>query len=767
MRWMRRLGIVLTVLVSVLAASAAQADDVLVLKDGRRIEVRRLARRGGQVLFETTRGESFSVPEDQVVSPALDSIPQAGAPAAGTQATEQTLVLTDGRRLQVRRLGRRDGLVLFETTRGEAFSVSEQQVVSPPLDSIPRVGGGVTAAEPTEQTLVLKDGRRLQVLRLARRGGQVLFQTTRGEGFSVPEDQVVSPAVETIPSLDAGAAPPTPPTPEVVPSPEAPAPPTAVPAVPKPPVAEPDYEPVESRWGLGFPEDPRWPQRWRLVDPYNQNILKGDKPIIGNSTFLALTGVFDVPSESRRLPVPGGVSTLDPGTFEFFGRGEQVFTTPRALISAELFKGQTAFRPKTWAVKVTSALNLNYVRLRERNLVNVDVREGESRKRQDFSLEEAFAEVKLADLSHNYDFVSVRAGIQPFVSDFRGLVFSDFNLGGRLFGSLADNRLQYNAAYFDLLEKETNSELNTFEKREQKVFIANAFYQDFLTKGYTISLSYHDSKDEPNIHYDENGFLTRPAPVGRPVSHEVRSRYVGLAGDGHVGRLNLSHAFYYAFGDDELNVVAGEETQIRAQLGALEASIDKDWVRLRGSFFYASGDSEPLDDRATGFDSIYDNSNFAGGPFSFWSRSAIALTQTKVLLKGPGTLLPNLRSNKFEGQANFVNPGLMLAGVGMDLEVTPKLKTILNANYLRFDKMETLEALLFQPDLGKTIGIDLGLGVLYRPLLSENILIIGGLTGLLPGSGWNQIYRSECNVPDCGAGTKKLWNAFVQLKLTY
>jgi len=138
-----------------------------------------------------------------------------------------------------------------------------------------------------------------------------------------------------------------------------------------------------------------------------------------------------------------------------------------------------------------------------------------------------------------------------------------------------------------------------------------------------------------------------------------------------------------------------------------------------------------------------------------------------VLLKGPGTLLPNLRSNKFEGQANFVNPGLMLAGVGMDLEVTPKLKTILNANYLRFDKMEPLEALLFQPGLDKSIGIDLGLGVLYRPLLNENILIIGGLTGLLPGSGWNQIYSSQCNVPDCGAGNKKLWNAFVQLKLTY
>ncbi|HUG54956.1 MAG TPA: hypothetical protein VMR21_15200, partial [Vicinamibacteria bacterium] len=184
-RWIRAAAAV----IMALAAASAFADDVLVLKDGRRIAVRRMVRSGGQVLFETTRGESFSVPEDQVASPPLDSIPQAEPPASDAQAP-QTLVLRDGRRLQVRRLGRRDGLVLFETTAGEAFSVREDQVVSPPLESIPQVGGGApppAAEEVREQTLVLRDGRRLQVLRLARRGGQVLFQTTGGEGFSVPE----------------------------------------------------------------------------------------------------------------------------------------------------------------------------------------------------------------------------------------------------------------------------------------------------------------------------------------------------------------------------------------------------------------------------------------------------------------------------------------------------------------------------------------------------------------------------------------------------
>jgi hypothetical protein len=55
-----------------------------------------------------------------------------------------------------------------------------------------------------------------------------------------------------------------------------------------------------------------------------------------------------------------------------------------------------------------------------------------------YSLEEAFAEVKLKDVSTYYDFISVRAGIQPFVSDFRGLVFSEQQLGARVFGNAAN-----------------------------------------------------------------------------------------------------------------------------------------------------------------------------------------------------------------------------------------------------------------------------------------------------------------------------------------
>jgi hypothetical protein len=701
---------------------------------------------------------------------------------AFASAAEQTLVLKDGRKIPVTRLVRRDGQVLFETTKGERFSVPEAQVVSPPLASIPVYQAPGATAAPTavpaapvagEQMLVLKDGRRIPVRRLARRNGQVLFETTRGEAFSVPESEVVSPSLETIPPAGAPPVPPVP-TPVVEGTPEpaptgAPTPAVAVTeaAPPTRPIfGSEEFTPLPDRWSIDYPEDPRF-AKGSALDPYNQNTLKGDRPIVGDSVFLVFTGTLETPTELRRVPVGSGVSTADPSSLEFFGRGGMLFTTPRGIAALELFHGQTAFKPKTWALKATGAFNVNYLRANENNIVNIDVREGKTRRRQDFGLEEAFAELKLLTLSEHYDFVSVRAGIQPFISDFRGLIFSDFNLGARLFGNAANNRWQYNVAAFDLLEKETNSELNTFEKREQKVYVANVFRQDTFRLGYTFSASVLHSKDEASTHYDANGFLVRPAKIGDVRPHEVSSTYVGLAGDGHLGRLNISHAVYYAFGTDEHHPLSGRTQDISAQLAALELSIDKDWLRLKGAAVFASGDDDAEDDKAKGFDSIYDASNFAGGAFSFWSRSGIPLTQTGVLLKTPGSLLPSLRSNKFEGQANFVNPGLMLLNASLDAELTPKLKGVLNVNYLRFHKTGALDLLLFQPDIRKSIGIDVGAGFLYRPALNENIVFTVGATGLLPGGGFEDVYSSACDVPGCGADKQKLYNVFANLKLTY
>jgi hypothetical protein len=691
---------------------------------------------------------------------------------------EEILVLKDGRKIPVVNMVRRNGAILFETKKGERFSVTEDQVVSPPLDQIPMYqapGAGAVAAAAGPQTLVLKDGRKIPVTRIARKGGQVRFQTTKGETFAVPEGDVVSPAIESIPTMEAQApATPAPPsTPE--PTPETASAPTTAPvqvaAATPPPIFDPaDFKPLPNRWSIAYPTDPRF-ATGRTIDPYNQSVLKGDKPIAGDAAFLVVSGDIFVPTEFRRVPVGSGVSTANPQEEEFFGNGKNGFTSPRATLSMELFHGQTAFKPKDWAVKATGIFDVNYVVNGETNQVDVDVREGKTRRRQDLALEEGFGELRLLTLSPYYDFLSVRAGIQPFVSDFRGFIFSDNNLGVRLFGNIGNNKWQYNAAGFDLLEKDTNSELNTFERREQKVYIGNVFKQDFLTPGYTISASFHHSKDDASVHYDTNGFLVRPAKIGTVRPHEITSNYIGVTGDGHWGRVNVDHALYYAFGRDEEELLSGRPVDIRAELAALELSVDHDWLRWRVAAFYASGDGDATvtgKTQAKGFDSIYDNSNFAGGEFSFWSRAGIPLDGTGLLLKTPGSLLPDLRSNKFEGQQNFVNPGLILFNGSFQAELTPKLRFIGNVNYLRFAKTEPLSILLFQKDIRKPIGIDWGAGFQFRPQLNQNIVFTVGATGLQTGSGFKDIYTSICGTPGCGNETNnRLFNVFVNFRFTY
>ena len=257
---------------------------------------------------------------------------------------------------------------------------------------------------------------------------------------------------------------------------------------------------------------------------------------------------------------------------EFFGRPEQFAANETLQFSFELFHGDTTFKPRDWAIKFSPTFSVpNYLDARENGVVNIDVRRGTNRTDWHASLEEAFGEVKLADLNANYDFVSVRAGIQPFVSDFRGFIFSDNNLGARVFGAFDNNRYQFNGAYFSMLEKDTNSGLNRFDTRHQNVYIANIFRQDFIRKGYTIQGSFHYNDDRRAVEFDRNGFLVRPALIGDVRPHAIKVGYLGFSGDGHLGRLNLSHSYYFAFGHDERNQIAGRRVQVRSNMAAARA----------------------------------------------------------------------------------------------------------------------------------------------------------------------------------------------------
>lgn len=507
-----------------------------------------------------------------------------------------------------------------------------------------------------------------------------------------------------------------------------------------------DFLPISDRWRIGFPpgylEESRG-SKGLLWNPYNQNVLKGDYPVIGDDKFLVVTLISDTLMEARKLPVPSGVSSLRPGSFDFFGQGDQFVIQQTALLGIELFQGDTAFKPRDWELRATMAMNVNYVNVNESQLVNVDVSEGQDRFDENFGFQELFAEKHIADLSSNYDFWAVRAGIQAFNADFRGFLFADNEPGVRVFGSYDNNRIQYNLAWFTMLEKDTNSGLNTFNHRDQNVFVGNVYRQDFIVEGYTIQLLAAANIDQSDAEFDNNGVLVRPAPVGSIEDKEVNAYYVGIAGDGKIGRLNVSHQYYEVFGRESFNPIAGQETTISARMFAMELSYDSDWIRYRASFQYASGDDDPTDSRATGFDSIFDNPNFAGGAFSYYTRQAIRLTGSGVNLVGRNSNLNSLRTSKEQGQANFVNPGLFLYNAGVDFDVTPKLKVFTNVSYLQFEDPEALRLILNDNGIEKSIGWDLSIGFQYRPLLNNNMIINGGIAALVPGEGFKQLYTSE------------------------
>jgi hypothetical protein len=507
----------------------------------------------------------------------------------------------------------------------------------------------------------------------------------------------------------------------------------------------------QDRWNIAMPEWNRYGRSGEYLfgrkshwwDPFNRNRLKGDEPIFGQQIFLNITVTSETLAEERRVPVTSNISSARPGSTDFFGRGEQFAPSETFRFSFDLFHGDTSFRPVDWRIRVTPAVNVNYLAARELGIVNVDVRDGTTRLDSHAGLQEAFVEYKIRDLSPNYDFLSVRAGIQRFSSDFRGFLFVDEQPGVRFFGNLHSNRWEYNLAYFNLLEKNTNSGLNTFQPRHQQVIVANLYLQDFVKPGYTTQFSIHYNKDDADVHYDDNGFLVRPAPVGIVQAHNIRAAYLGWTGNGHFGRVNVNHAFYQALGTDDLNPIAGRPVTINAQMAAAEVSLDKDWSRYKLSAFFASGDGNPRDSRATGFDTIVDAPVFAGGIFSFWNREGIRLTGTGAALTSPDSLLPSLRTSKEEGQANFVNPGIFIVNAGADFDLTPKLKTLLNVNYLRFERTAPIELLLFESPIHNTIGVDTSLGFEYRPPLSENIVITGGASALLPGQGFRDIYSGK------------------------
>jgi hypothetical protein len=545
---------------------------------------------------------------------------------------------------------------------------------------------------------------------------------------------------------------------------------------PPPPEAFPtDQLPIPDRWrliqSLGLVKE-------NILDPYNQNTYKGDRPINrakvpwlpikGDDWFFVANLISDTVYEPRTFPIPVGVQTTnDPDRNDVFGNDFSQVFSQTFIAGFALLKGSTTFKPPTIEYRLTLAYNVNYVTVPERRVLFVEPSRGTERLDHFLGVQEAFVDYHFSQFDNDrFDFISIRAGIQPFQSDFRGFLFNDQQLGVRLFGSRDNNRFQFNLGAFWRLEKDTNSGLNSIVQRPRDdfVFVANAYRQDFLIPALTsqFTVVYNMNREANNVEIDDNGFPVRPGLLGTLRGREYDVVYLGYNLDGRIGRINLTGSFYWALGEDRNSFFTDRPADINAQFAAIEASYDRDWMRFRLSAAYASGDSDPYDDTEGGFDAIFENPVFAGADTSYWIRQTIPFAGggRAISVNGRNGILNSLRSSKEQGQSNFNNPGLILAGLGADFDLTPQFRLTANANHLWFENTSTLQVLRNEGSIPREIGFDLSASAIWRPKANQNLVFRLSAATLLAGDGFRDLFTAR-------GGGREFVSVLANVVLTY
>jgi hypothetical protein len=112
-------------------------------------------------------------------------------------------------------------------------------------------------------------------------------------------------------------------------------------------------------------------------------------------------------------------------------------------------------------------------------------------------------------------------------------------------------------------------------------------------------------------------------------------------------------------------------------------------------------------------------------------------------VNGRNGLLNSLRSSKEQGQSNFNNPGLILAGTGADFDLTPHFRLSANANHLWFENTATLQALRNEGSIPREIGFDLSAAAIWRPKANQNLVFRLSAATLLAGDGFQNLFTAR------------------------
>ena len=469
------------------------------------------------------------------------------------------------------------------------------------------------------------------------------------------------------------------------------------------PAPPPDIIPDPDRWRqlepLGLGVTPRNP----LYDPYAPNMLKGDYPLFGDKVFFAGAATLDFFSDVKR-------------NLDFF-QNNRIRNVPfhdhnwvnqiTGVLALEVFHGDTVFSPKDWSVKVTPIFRW---KCGDKNAIDHACGD-------DYRLFETFGEVKLFEIGNTFDPTAIRVGLQGFNADFFGFIYNDVQPGARLFSEIARNQFKTNFAFFERLNQENLSALKEFKLRDHRIGVVNLEWDDFILPGFNILPTFVWSNDR--------------AP-GVVAGGQVDAFYLGFTTNGRVDRFNVNSAFYYVTGTTAKNTPNKDTEPIEAEFVFAQVAYPIAYWNPRFAIAWASGDNNPRDHVARGFDSAFDNVNFGGGQFSYLFGEKIQLGATTVF-RG-NSIFPSLRGANATSQ--YVNPGVLALNAGVDVFITPKLTAEANYDYVRFDDTATLTALQKTKFKGREVSNEIGHefngGLTWKPLLNEQLILFGGGAVFLP-----------------------------------
>ena len=73
----------------------------------------------------------------------------------------------------------------------------------------------------------------------------------------------------------------------------------------------------------------------------------------------------------------------------------------------------------------------------------------------------------------------------------------------------------------------------------------------------------------------------------------------------------------------------------------------------------------------------------------------------------------------------------------------PQLRLSTNINHLNFNETDVLEVLRNEGEIRSSIGWDVSASAIYRPLMSQNVVMRLSYAALLPGKGFKDLYHTD------------------------